>query len=80
MVDKFKEAMNDLYSEAKAQADRYRNLEANVSNCYFEFSHELVGVTIAACYVCATKEHLALWEYATELRNKFWKEEVEGVR
>jgi len=80
MLNKFKEAMDYLYSEAKEQATRYRNLDANVTDCYFEFSHQLFGVTAVAMKICSTEVHAATWNYATELRNKFWEEEVQGVR
>ncbi len=80
MLNKFKETMDCLYSEAQEQATRYRNLDANVADCYFEFSHQLYGITAVAMRVCTAEEHVATWNYATELRNKFWEEEVQGVR
>lgn len=81
MADKYKEAMDILYTMAKEQADRYRKLDAEVTNCYFEFSHELFGVTTAATYCCESDtDSSEILEYAAELRNKFWEEEVRGVQ
>lgn len=76
MVDKIKNVMDWLYSDAKKQAVRYRNLDAEVADCYFEFSHELYGVTTVATEICEFEEQLRICDYAAELRNKFWEEEV----
>lgn len=80
MVDKIKYVMDFLYNDAVAQAVRYRNLEAEVTDCYFEFSHELYGVTTVATEICDYTEQLCICDYAAELRNKFWEEEVRGVQ
>lgn len=80
MVDKIKNVMDFLYKDAVAQADRYRHLDAKVADCYFEFSHELYGVTTVATEICDYAEQLSVCDYAAKLRNKFWEEEVQGVR
>ena len=81
MVDKYKEAMDILYTVAKEQADRYRKLDAEVIDCQFEFSHELFGVTTVATYCCESDtDDSKILEYAAKLRSRFWEEEVQGVR
>lgn len=74
MITKFKTAMDILYDMTQEQINAYRKVDVDARDVYWEFSHELAGVTTAAIVITSADESITISEYANELRERVWKE------
>ena len=80
MVTKFKTAMDILYDMTQEQINAYRKVYVDVRDAYWEFSHELAGVTATAIVIATADETAEIKEYADALREKVWEETHKDVR